>query len=73
MIKIHNLTQAQCNMLDKIWNCSTHDEFLSWYETLEDRDQMQADTLMRVLSYETMDLDVKNFDTANQLLKQFQL
>ena len=60
-------------MLDKIWSCATQDEFFSWYETLHNRDQIQADTLVRLLSYETMDLDVKSFDTANQLLKQFQL
>jgi hypothetical protein len=60
-------------MLDVIWNCVTQDDFLSWYENLDDQDQVQADTLMRLLSYETIDLDVKSFDTANQLLKQFQL
>lgn len=73
MIKIDNLTQSQCDMLDVIWNCVTQDDFLSWYENLDDQDQVQADTLMRLLSYETIDLDVKSFDTANQLLKQFQL
>jgi len=73
LIKIDNLTQAQCMMLDKIWNCVTQDEFLSWYENLDDQDQTQADTLMRLLAYETIELNIKNFNAAKQLLKQFQL
>ena len=72
-IKIDNLTQEQCDMLDIIWNCVTQDEFLSWYETLDDQDQTQADTLMRLLAYETIELNIKSFDAANQVLKQFQL
>jgi len=60
-------------MLDIIWNCVTQDEFLSWYETLDDQDQTQADTLMRLLAYETIELNIKSFDAANQVLKQFQL
>jgi len=73
LIKIDNLTQAQCMMLDKIWNCVTQDDFLSWYENLDDQDQTQADTLMRLLAYETIELNIKNFNAAKQLLKQFQL
>lgn len=73
LIKIDNLTQAQCRMLDIIWRCVTQDDFLSWYENLDDQDQTQADTLMRLLAYETIDLNIKNFNAAKQLLKQFQL
>ena len=60
-------------MLDEIWNCVTQDEFLSWYENLDDQDQTQADTLMRLLAYETIELNIKNFNAAKQVLKQFQL
>lgn len=73
LIKIDNLTQAQCEMLDIIWSCVTQDDFLSWYENLDDQDQTQADTLMRLLAYETIELNIKNFNAAKQLLKQFQL
>ena len=72
-IKIENLTQAHCNMLDEIWSFVTQDEFLSWYENLDDQDQTQADTLMRLLAYETMEVNIKNFDQAKKLLKKFQL
>jgi hypothetical protein len=72
-IRINNLTQAQCKMLDTIWSCETQDEFLSWYETLDDRDQAQATTLMTILAQETIELKIKNFDLANTILKQFQL
>jgi hypothetical protein len=72
-IKIDNLTQAQCRMLDIIWNCVTQDDFLSWYENLDNQDQTQADTLMRLLAYETIELNIKNFNSAKQVLKQFQL
>jgi hypothetical protein len=58
LIKIDNLTQAQCRMLDIIWRCVTQDDFLSWYENLDDQDQTQADTLMRLLAYETIDLNI---------------
>jgi hypothetical protein len=60
-------------MLDIIWNCVTQDDFLSWYENLDDQDQTQADTLMRLLAYETIELNIKNFNSAKQVLKQFQL
>ena len=60
-------------MLDIIWSCVTQDDFLSWYENLDDQDQTQADTLMRLLAYETIELNIKNFNAAKQLLKQFQL
>ena len=73
LIKIDNLTRSQYAMLDKIWSCSTRDEFLSWYENLNDRDQVQASTLMCLLEYETIELDIKNFNQAKQVLKQFQL
>ena len=73
LIKIDNLTRAQCEMLDEIWNCVTQDEFLSWYENLDDQAQTQADTLMRLLAYETIELNIKNFNSAKQVLKQFQL
>ena len=72
-IKINNLTQAQCEMLDIIWSCETHDEFLSWYETLDDQDQAQAITLMNILAQEALELKIKNFDLANTVLKQFRL
>jgi len=72
-IKIDNLTQEQCDMLDIIWACVTQDEFLSWYENLYPEDQVQADTLMRLLAYETIELNIKNFNSAKQVLKQFQL
>jgi hypothetical protein len=72
-IKIDNLTQEQCDMLDIIWNCVTQDEFLSRYEDLYPEDQVQADTLMRLLAYETIELNIKNFNSAKQVLKQFQL
>ena len=60
-------------MLDIIWNCVTQDDFLSWYENLDNQDQTQADTLMRLLAYETIELNIKNFNSAKQVLKQFQL
>ena len=72
-IKIDNLTQEQCDMLDIIWNCVTQDEFLSWYENLDDQDQTQADTLMRLLAYETIELTINNYKLANTYLKQFRL
>ena len=73
LIKIDNLTKSQCTMLDKIWSCDTHDEFLSWHKNLNDQDQVQASTLLCLLEHEIIERDIKNFNQANQVLKQFQL
>ncbi len=72
-IRIDNLTPAQCTMLDTIWNCVTQDDFLSWYESLDDQDQDQATTLMNILAQEALEVTIKNFDQANAVLKQFRL
>ena len=41
-ISIDNLTDAQCEMLDIMWAFDSAEEYLSWFENLDDEDQREA-------------------------------
>ncbi|MDB4318286.1 hypothetical protein N9972_00920 [bacterium] len=74
MIRIENLTAEQYAMLDQLWNFANQDEYLEWYETLEDPDRQQAITLMRLLAYEVLEHKVDRYrEQARELLAQFRL
>jgi hypothetical protein len=74
MIRIENLTAEQYAMLDQLWNFSSQDEYLKWYENLEDPDRQQAITLMRLLAYEVLEHKVDTYrKQARELLAQFRL
>ena len=74
MIRIENLTAEQYAMLDQLWNFSSQDEYLEWYENLEDPDRQQAITLMRLLAYEVLEHKVDRYrEQARELLAQFRL
>ena len=74
MIQIENLTAEQYAMLDQLWNFSSQDEYLEWYENLEDTDRQQAFTLMRLLAYEVLEHKVDAYrEQARELIAQFRL
>jgi hypothetical protein len=74
VIRIENLTAEQYAMLDQLWNFASQDEYLEWYENLEDPDRQQAITLMRLLAYEVLEHKVHTYrDQARELLAQFRL
>ena len=74
MIRIENLTAEQYAMLDQLWNFANQDEYLEWYENLEDPDRQQAITLMRLLAYEVLEHKVDRYrEQARELLAQFRL
>lgn len=74
MIRIENLTAEQYAMLDQLWNFSSQDEYLEWYENLEDTDRQQAFTLMRLLAYEVLEHKVDAYrEQARELIAQFRL
>lgn len=74
MIRIENLTAEQYAMLDQLWNFASQDEYLEWYENLEDPDRQQAITLMRLLAYEVLEHKVDSYrEQARELIAQFGL
>ena len=74
MIRIENLTAEQYAMLDQLWNFTSQDQYLEWYENLEDPDRQQAITLMRLLSYEVLEHKIDIYrEQARELLAQFRL
>jgi uncharacterized protein YukE len=76
-ISIENLTPCQVEMLDAMWACESSEEYLDWYNLLDDEDQAMADVLQSLIILETMEemleevsnqyVDVRNY------LKKFQL
>jgi len=74
VIRIDNLTAEQSAMLDQLWSFASEDEYLEWYENLEDPDRQQAITLMRLLSYEVLEHKIDIYrEQARELLAQFRL
>ena len=74
MIRIENLSQEQHQMLDMIWSFNSKDEYLDWYDELDESDRQQALVLMRLMTYEVLEHRVNEFrDQARELLNQFRL
>lgn len=76
MIQIHNLTQDQVDMLDHMWSLDSEEEYLMWYDLLDEQDQKQADLLMRMVILAEVDNDmeeIEDFSLAKEALKKFAL
>ncbi len=54
-IQLENLTQEQVEMCDLMWSFETAEEYLEWYELLDDEDKRQADVLQRLIIQESME------------------
>lgn len=54
-IQIENLTPEQVEMCDIMWSFETADEYLAWYELLDEQDQRQADVLQHIIIQESME------------------
>ena len=72
-ISIDNLTDAQCEMLDIMWAFDTAEEYLSWFENLDDEDQREAAVLQTLVILESMEEMMNNYEDAKQVLKKFRL
>ena len=76
-IQIENLTPEQVEMCDLMWSFDSAEEYIEWYQLLDDQDKRQADLLQRLILIETME-EMLN-EVANQYtdvrayLKKFQL
>lgn len=74
MIKIDGLTRDQCVMMDIIWSFKTKDEYLDWFETLEDQDANTARGLMELLCLAILEDEMKNSyeAQAKQVIQKIQ-
>ena len=76
-IQIENLTPEQVEMCDIMWSFESAEEYIEWYELLDDADKRQADLLQRLILMETMEEmlnEVTNqYADVRAYLKKFQL
>lgn len=76
-IQIENLTPEQVEMCDIMWSFETADEYLTWYELLDEQDQRQADVLQRLIIQESMEDmlgEISNqYADIREYLKKFML
>jgi hypothetical protein len=54
-IQIENLTSEQVEMCDIMWSFETAEEYVEWYDLLDDKDKRQADVLQRIIIQESME------------------
>jgi hypothetical protein len=74
MIKIENLTEHQVELLDAMWSIDKEDEYLEWYESLNDSDRRMSDVLMKLILHELIDESmISEFSDAKKVLKKFML
>lgn len=76
-IQLENLTPEQVEMCDIMWSFETADEYLTWYELLDQEDQHQADVLQHLIIMESMEdmlSEVSNqYADIRAYLKKFML
>jgi len=74
-IQLENLTPEQVEMCDIMWSFETLEEYLNWYELLDQEDQQQADTLQRMIVMEAVEelLDMDQCHDVRRYLKKFML
>jgi hypothetical protein len=74
-IQLKNLTPEQVEMCDIMWSFETMEEYLNWYELLDDEDQHQADVLQRLIIMESIEelVDIDHDQEVRAYLKKFML
>ena len=76
-IQIENLTPEQVEMCDIMWSFESAEEYVEWYELLDDEDKRQADVLQRIIIQESMEEmlgEISNqYADIRAYLKKFQL
>ena len=75
MIEINGLTQDQVDMLDHMWSLDSEQEYLEWYDLLDEKDQEMADVLMKMVILAELDniADEASERATQELLKKFVL
>ena len=76
-IQIENLTPEQVEMCDLMWSFESAEEYIEWYQLLDDADKRQADLLQRLILIETreemLDEVTNQYADIGAYLKKFQL
>ena len=54
-IQIENLTAEQVEMCDIMWSFETAEEYIEWYDLLDDDDKRQAEVLQHLIIQESME------------------
>lgn len=73
-ISITGLTADQVEMLDFMWNLDTEEEFIDWFEALNDKDKQQASVLRELILLESMEDHMAPFkEPAKNYLRKFRL
>jgi hypothetical protein len=74
-IQLENLTPEQVEMCDIMWSFETLQEYLDWYELLDEEDQQQADTLQRLIVMEAVEdlMGIDQYHDVRKYLKKFML
>ena len=76
-MEIRHLTQEQCEMLDFMWNeLDSEQEFLEWYDALDEGQQRMADILQRMVILESLDEEMlaqTEYPDAKRVIDQFRL
>jgi hypothetical protein len=76
-IQIENLTPEQVEMCDIMWSFETAEEYVEWYDLLDDEDKRQAEVLQRIIIQESMEemlSEISNqYTDIRAYLKKFML
>lgn len=76
-INIENLTPYQVDMLDAMWACESMEEYMDWYNLLDEEDQEMADVLQHLVIMETMEEMLSEVSSqyadVREYLKKFML
>jgi hypothetical protein len=74
MIHIDGLTRRQVKLLDIIWNIDSMEECQEYIMSLSEGDQMECQTLVKLLAIEVLDQSVDRMDDwaeSRQVLEKF--
>lgn len=73
MLYIDDMTLKQKAMLDKIWECKSAAEFVTWRSKLSKNDQIEAMCLLELLQLAAIDSEIEethDYTIAQKLLAE---
>jgi hypothetical protein len=73
-MKIENLTKAQVEMLDFMWNeLGSYEEMNDWLDTLDPADRRQAESLQELILLEAAEtlVEQSKYREANKIINKF--
>ena len=73
-MKIENLTTAQVEMLDFMWNeLESYEDMNDWLDTLDPADRRQAESLQQLILLEAAEtlVEQSKYREANKIINKF--